>query len=208
MTFKTDNQLTDGALKIMKTAETLFSEQGYAGTSLNAIAKQCGISKANIFHHFENKEALYCAVLGQASKEMSDVIDEIRNPDCSIEEQIRQYSLQHLMNLFKNRNVTRLILREMQDDNGQQNVDMARDVFGDNFSRIVDLIETAQSESKIRKNIPAAVIAMSMVAGNVFYFQVHKLIDQFPELSGAEQPQNYSTAFSEILLNGILKNKD
>lgn len=208
MALKMGNELTDGALKIMKTAEILFAEQGYAGTSLNAIAKQSGVSKANIFHHFENKEALYRAVLGQASKEMSDVIDEIRNPNSPTEEQIRQYSLQHLMNLFKNRNVTRLILREMQDDNGQQNVDMARDVLGDNFSRIVNLIETAQSENKIRKNIPAAVIAMSMVAGNVFYFQVHKLLDQFPELSGAEQPQNYSSAFSEILLNGILDRKD
>jgi len=208
MTPKMDNELTDGALKILKTAEALFAEQGYAGTSLNAIAKQSGISKANIFHHFENKEALYRAVLGQASKEMSDVIDEVCNPNSPTEEQIRQYSLQHLTNLFKNRNVTRLILREMQDDNGQQNVDMARDVLGDNFSRIVSLIETAQSENKIRKNIPAAVIAMSMVAGNVFYFQVHKLLDQFPELSGAEQPQNYSSAFSEILLNGILNSKD
>lgn len=208
MTLKMDNGPTDGALKIMKTAEILFAEHGYAGTSLNAIAKQSGVSKANIFHHFENKEALYRAVLGQASKEMSDVIDEIRSPNSPTEEQIRQYSLQHLMNLFKNRNVTRLILREMQDDNGQQNVDMARDVLGDNFSRIVKLIEAAQSENKIRKNIPAAVIAMSMVAGNVFYFQVHKLLDQFPELSGAEQPQNYSSAFSEILLNGILNRKD
>lgn len=208
MTLKMDNGPTDGALKIMKTAEILFAEHGYAGTSLNAIAKQSGVSKANIFHHFENKEALYRAVLGQASKEMSDVIDEIRSPNSPTEEQIRQYSLQHLMNLFKNRNVTRLILREMQDDNGQQNVDMARDVLGDNFSRIVKLIEAAQSENKIRKNIPAAVIAMSMVAGNVFYFQVHKLLDRFPELSGAEQPQNYSSAFSEILLNGILNRKD
>ena len=208
MVLKMDNELTDGALKIVRTAEILFAEHGYSGTSLNAIAKQSGVSKANIFHHFENKEALYRAVLGQASKEMSDVIDEIRNPNSPTEEQIRQYSLQHLMNLFKNRNVTRLILREMQDDDGQQNVDMARDVLGDNFSRIVKLIEAAQSENKIRKNIPAAVIAMSMVAGNVFYFQVHKLLDQFPELSGAEQPQNYSSAFSEILLNGILNNKD
>jgi len=208
MELKMDNELTDGALKIMKTAEALFAEQGYAGTSLNAIAKQSDVSKANIFHHFENKEALYCAVLGQASKEMSDVIDEIHNPNSPIEEQIRQYSLQHLMSLFRNRNVTRLILREMQDDSGQQNVAMARDVLGDSFSHIVNLIEAAQSENKIRKNIPAAVIAISMVAGNVFYFQVHKLLDQFPELSGAEQPQNYSSAFSEILLNGILNNKN
>jgi TetR/AcrR family transcriptional regulator len=208
MTLKMDDALSDGALKIMQTAEALFAEHGYSGTSLNAIAKQSNISKANIFHHFENKEALYRAVLGRASKEMSDVLDEIHNPNSSTEEQIRQYSSQHLMNLFKNRNVTRLILREMQDDNGQQNVDMARDVLGDNFSRVVKLIGTAQSENKIRKDIPAAMIAMTMVAGNVFYFQVHKLLDQFPELKGAEQPQNYSSAFSEILLKGILNNRD
>ena len=208
MTSKTHDELTDGALKIVHTAEILFAEHGYSGTSLNAIAKQSGVSKANIFHHFENKEALYLTVLSQASKELSTIIDEIRTPNCSTEEQIRQYSLQHLMNLFKNRNITRLILREMQDDNGQQNVKMARDVLGENFTRVVNLIETAQTENKIKKNIPAAVIAMTMVAGNVFYFQVHKLLDQFPELSVAETPKNYSTAFSEILLNGVLINED
>ena len=204
MTVISNNELSEGALRIVQTAEALFAEYGYAGTSLNAIAKQSGVSKANIFHHFENKEALYLAVLQQASREMSGVLDEARNPDSSTEEQIRQYSMQHLMNLFKNKNVTRLILREMQNDGGQHTVNMARDVLGENFSRIVGLIENAQSENKIKNTIPAAVIAMSMVAGNVFYFQVHKLLDQFPELNGAESPQNYSSAFSEILLNGIL----
>ncbi|MBV1871033.1 MAG: TetR/AcrR family transcriptional regulator, partial [Gammaproteobacteria bacterium] len=164
------------------------------------------VSKANIFHHFENKEALYIAVLQQASKEMSAVLDDVRNPESTTEEQIRQYSAQHLMNLFKNRNVTRLILREMQNDAGQHNVNMARDVLGENFSRFVSLIEVAQSENKIKDNIPASVIAMSLVAGNVFYFQVHKLLDQFPELDGIELPQNYSSAFTDILLNGVLNN--
>ncbi|MBV1869375.1 MAG: TetR/AcrR family transcriptional regulator, partial [Gammaproteobacteria bacterium] len=164
------------------------------------------VSKANIFHHFENKEALYIAVLQQASKEMSAVLDDARNPESTTEEQIRQYSAHHLMNLFKNRNVTRLILREMQNDGGQHNVNMVRDVLGENFSRFVSLIEGAQSENKIKDNIPAAVIAMSLVAGNVFYFQVHKLLDQFPELDGIELPQNYSSAFTDILLNGVLNN--
>ncbi|MBL4606630.1 MAG: TetR/AcrR family transcriptional regulator [Pseudomonadales bacterium] len=208
MTLKMEEELTEGALRIVKIAEVLFAEHGYSGTSLNAIAKQSGVSKANIFHHFENKEALYLTVLRQASKEMSGVLDEIRNPNSPTEDQIKQYSLQHLMNLFNNKNVTRLILREMQEDNGQQNVSMARDVLGEHFTRVVGLIETAQSENKIKNTIPAAVIAMTMVAGNVFYFQVHKFLDQFPELSGAEVPQNYSSAFSEILLNGILNNKD
>jgi TetR/AcrR family transcriptional regulator len=195
---------SDGALNIIHAAEELFAEHGYSGTSLNAIAKKSGISKANIFHHFENKEALYLAVLKQASQEISILIDEINNPACSTEVQIQQFSLQHLTNLFKKSHITRLILREMQDDNGQQNVRMAHDVLGENFTRIVDLIKKAQADGKIKNTIPAAIIAMSVVAGNVFYFQVYKLLDQFPELICAKEANHYSAALSEITLHGIL----
>lgn len=196
--------ISEGALNIMRAAEELFAEFGYTGTSMNDIAQKSGVSKANIFHHFENKEALYLAVLKQASQEICGLINEINQPGLSAEEQIQQFSIQHLNNLFKKSLITRLILREMQDDNGQQNVRMARDVLGENFSRIVELIKKAQQEGRIKNTIPAALIAMSIVAGNVFYFQVHKFLDQFPELVGTTDIKSYSSTLSEIILHGIL----
>lgn len=47
--------------KIVGVATQLFLETGYAGTSINAVARAAGIQKASLYHHFESKEALLFA---------------------------------------------------------------------------------------------------------------------------------------------------
>jgi len=49
-------QLLDAALE-------LFAENGFAGTSIRDIAKRAGKSLSNVYHHFENKETLWLAIL-------------------------------------------------------------------------------------------------------------------------------------------------
>ena len=44
---------------IIEIALTLFSEQGYAGTTLNQIAEQAGVTRGAIYWHFENKVDLF-----------------------------------------------------------------------------------------------------------------------------------------------------
>jgi AcrR family transcriptional regulator len=47
--------------RIVETATELFLENGYAGTSMSALSKACGIQKASLYHHFESKEAVLFA---------------------------------------------------------------------------------------------------------------------------------------------------
>jgi AcrR family transcriptional regulator len=44
--------------KILDTAERLFGDQGYAGTSLRQIIAEAGVNLAAIHYHFGNKEEL------------------------------------------------------------------------------------------------------------------------------------------------------
>ena len=43
---------------IIEVTTRLFAQRGYAGTSLDLIAKEASTSKSSIFWHFENKEDL------------------------------------------------------------------------------------------------------------------------------------------------------
>lgn len=43
---------------ILKAAAHLFAREGYDRASMSALAKACGISKANIYHYWDGKEAL------------------------------------------------------------------------------------------------------------------------------------------------------
>lgn len=49
--------------QILETAVNLFSQKGFKGTTTKEIARAAGVSEAIIFRHFENKDALYGAIL-------------------------------------------------------------------------------------------------------------------------------------------------
>ncbi len=44
--------------KILKSAEELFSTQGFDGTSVREVAEKAGVNKALIFYYFKNKEEI------------------------------------------------------------------------------------------------------------------------------------------------------
>jgi AcrR family transcriptional regulator len=57
-------QILDAALK-------LFSHRGYGATSVSDIAAGAGVSKGNVYHHFEDKEAIFRELLDTYFRAMS-----------------------------------------------------------------------------------------------------------------------------------------
>lgn len=51
---------------ILETAEELFAERGYRGLSMRELAREAGVSKANLYYHFTNKRELYLRILERA----------------------------------------------------------------------------------------------------------------------------------------------
>jgi AcrR family transcriptional regulator len=53
----------DKRRQILAGAKHVFGEQGYERASVDAIAARAGVSKATVYHHFEDKQALFLAAL-------------------------------------------------------------------------------------------------------------------------------------------------
>ena len=53
------------------TARRLFGSQGYAETSLDAIAAEAGVTKGAVYHHFSDKEELFRRVFQTVKRELS-----------------------------------------------------------------------------------------------------------------------------------------
>jgi AcrR family transcriptional regulator len=64
--------------RVLNSARRLFAENGFNGTSLANISKDCGISDGLILHHFKNKKNLYQAVLEQSAEAYMKVFEEVR----------------------------------------------------------------------------------------------------------------------------------
>jgi AcrR family transcriptional regulator len=49
--------------RIVHAAHALFAEVGYEATSIEAVLARSGVSRGALYHHFEDKKALFVAVL-------------------------------------------------------------------------------------------------------------------------------------------------
>lgn len=69
---------------ILAAAEALFLEGGLEATSMDQIVAQAGVSKATIYNHFENKDALFAEVMRaryeRLERELGEV-DAVRPPE-------------------------------------------------------------------------------------------------------------------------------
>lgn len=72
-------------LEILKVASDSFLKNGFEGTSINAMARNSGISKESIYRYFSSKQALFEAVIAKELAEYQDKMefleDEIAEQD-------------------------------------------------------------------------------------------------------------------------------
>ncbi|HET8726499.1 MAG TPA: TetR/AcrR family transcriptional regulator [Alphaproteobacteria bacterium] len=56
--------------QILQAAREEFAERGFDGARVDRIAEIAGANKRLLYHYYGNKEALYCAVLAEAYREI------------------------------------------------------------------------------------------------------------------------------------------
>ncbi len=74
---------------ILNRSADLFSEHGYDRASMNRIAEACGVSKANLYHYYKDKEGLLFDVIRFHLKELIDVIEEANHTNLPAEARLR-----------------------------------------------------------------------------------------------------------------------
>src|ERR1700682_6224250 len=62
---------------IVKAANRIFGERGFAATTMDDIAAGARVAKGAVYHHFPTKEAVFEAVFGQVSLELVSDLDRI-----------------------------------------------------------------------------------------------------------------------------------
>jgi AcrR family transcriptional regulator len=65
--------------QILDAAAAIASERGYQGTSISAVSKRSGLPNSSIYWHFENKEALFTAVINDSYERWRTEIEATRS---------------------------------------------------------------------------------------------------------------------------------
>lgn len=195
---------SDAVERILAAAKDLFAESGFNAVSMNAIAERAGVSKANVFHHFKSKNALYLEVLRTACSESGSQIDQLGSGSGTLVERLRGFSQSHLANILRDEKITRLIQRDLLENGSQRGKEFAEQVFGQNFASLVKILRTGQKNGELRKGIDPAMLATLLIGADVFFFQSREVLRHFPDVSFTDNPESYSRMLVDILLHGIL----
>ncbi|MBF1803642.1 TetR/AcrR family transcriptional regulator [Alloalcanivorax profundimaris] len=76
---------------LLREAGVLLREQGVEGLSLRRLAERAGVSRTAPYHHFEDKNALLCALAERGFQRLEGLIDELSLDPADPEPGLRRF---------------------------------------------------------------------------------------------------------------------
>lgn len=99
--------------RIIEQATRLFVSRGYAGISMREIAEAVGVSKAGLYYHFQDKEALFLAILTANLARVESLIQAARREGATTRDQISRMMRSIMEQAPNQRAIIRLAGQEM-----------------------------------------------------------------------------------------------
>lgn len=84
-------------LHILKTAASVFANEGFARASMAQIAQACNISKATIYHYYDRKDALLFDILDTYLCQLRDLLCNLPSDGQTPHQQLRQFATETLL---------------------------------------------------------------------------------------------------------------
>jgi TetR/AcrR family transcriptional regulator len=84
------NNYDDKRRAILDRSAELFSEYGYDRASMNKIAAACGVSKANLYHYYKDKDELLFDVIRVHLEDLLQVVETADQPDLAPNARLRE----------------------------------------------------------------------------------------------------------------------
>ena len=202
---ESDTRRSAGEIAIIEAAARLFSDYGYDRVSMRRVAEEAGVSKANIYHHFDSKQALYLAIMRASAERLSSLIENLAEGKGDFDERLRVFARAHLDHLFDNAATLRLVLREAFSGDEEKSRVLVEQVVGDIYRRMISIFSAGQDAGLIRPDLDPGMCAMLLMGGDLFYFQTYDLLKHLPESASFTRDRGqYSKEMMDIILNGML----
>jgi TetR/AcrR family transcriptional regulator len=154
---------------ILKAAELLFAERGFASSRLEDVAERVGIRRASIFYYFPDKPALYDAVLANALGDLLARTSTALSVRGSLSTRIEAAVSAWVETLGSRPTLARLLLREAADGTPESPPALLRHTqpFVELVQRVVR--ESAGDPLLVAPPIDPIHLASTIVGGTVFF---------------------------------------
>jgi AcrR family transcriptional regulator len=169
------NTTTGTKEELLRTAQALFAERGYDGTSVRAITSAAHANLGAVTYHFGSKDALYDAVAESLMRPMRARIVETIQTGGGPLERIEALVRTVFHHLQSNPDLPRFMVQLLA--GGRPVPPIMADLLRANHALIADLIATGQTEGTIRGGSPR-LMALSIVAQPIWLAIVRNVLFQ------------------------------
>ena len=136
--------------RILEEATLLFVSRGYHGISMREIAEAAGVSKAGLYYHFRDKEALFLAILTANLERIESVIHSARGAGATTRDQIGALVRAIFEQAPDQRAIIRLASHEMAHLSQEAQTEFGR-LYRDKFvGQVEDILRTGIATGNLR----------------------------------------------------------
>jgi AcrR family transcriptional regulator len=149
---------------ILTEAEKLFSEQDFDAVSVRDIAKAANVNVAMISYYFGSKEKLFEALIIRRIESSLNILKGMINPDMTGYEKMQQVIDYYIDKLITNRNVHKMINRELSSNNRPHLRDLIMGKMRANREFIKGLMEEGIKNGEFKPDMDIDMTIMNFFA--------------------------------------------
>jgi TetR/AcrR family transcriptional regulator len=183
--------------RILEAAYKLFVSKGFAAVSMRDLARESGVTKSLIHHHFGSKEALWELVKEQAIAAYAEgQVAQLKAAEAPDAELLRDSIARYFHFLEQNPEVVRLFAWTHLDADqscGQLDAELVR--LG------AERVRQAQARGLLRADVNPTHVVTLFVNGCTHWFQARAHHAQWP---GVGNDAEYLEDFLKIVMEGLL----
>lgn len=188
---------TERSDEILAAATLVFSEHGYAASSIQEIADRVGLLKGSLYHHVDSKKQLLLNVMVHVHEGLMSAIDgaleEVAGHDSLT--RLRAIIREHLSFMVENAAGIGVFLNDFRSLDGPERAAIVS--LRSRYEQLVDsILQEGQTEGLIRQDLECRTMAMAL-------FGMLNWSHQWFRPGSEAEVAELADDFSAILLQGI-----
>jgi AcrR family transcriptional regulator len=147
---------------ILARAATLFANRGYPGTSMNEVAQACGLSKATLYHYYDDKYTILVSIAEGHVQRLHALVTEATAERLAPEAQLRELIKRIVLEYADAQHAHRVLtddVRFLNHDDRERILGKEREVVA-GFARAVAALRPDLKKARLAKPLTMLLFGM------------------------------------------------